>query len=44
MTDRPAYERAKAIDSKLIADAQQAPQPAKTLPSRRGRGKTPEAT
>ena len=30
MTDRPAYERAKGIDSKLIAEAQaaQAPQPA----------------
>ena len=30
MTDRPAYERAKAIDSRLIAEAQarQAPQPA----------------
>ena len=29
MTDRPAYERAKAIDSKLITEAQAAqPQPA----------------
>ena len=29
MTDRPAYKRAKAIDSKLIAEMQPAqPQPA----------------